>query len=211
MLKSPVCLLTCAAVFAAPLARADDTPSVAPPPALTPSASGMSAADLSSLMHTWCDGERSSIIPFASTGVAGLAAGGMLLGSDSQVGHAAAWPLLTVGALEILAGIVFAARAGPHKAELDKLLAEDPAAFAQVERAHLHRIRDRFQPMLLIAEAMVTLAGGVTAGAGALRHQDTVTGLGIGIAIQGLALFILDWAVLDRARAYTTALDLFTP
>ena len=172
----------------------------------------LSPQQLSALMHTWCDGERLSIIPFASTGAATVIAGAAMLGgSDSAAAHGAAWPLLTVGALEILAGIVFAARAGPHQVTLDHLLAEDPKEFAKVERAHLHRIRDRFQPFLLIAEAAVTVVGGVTAGVGGYRHLDTVTGIGIGVAIQGLALFLLDWAVLDRARAYTSALDLFMP
>ena len=171
----------------------------------------LSAAELSGLMHTWSDGERSSIIPFAGTGAATAVAGGLLLGSDSAVARGCAWPLLTVGALEVLAGVFFAVRAGPHRVELDHLLAEDPQEFARVERAHLHRIRDRFQPVLLIAEAVVTVAGGAMAGIGAYRHQDALTGIGIGVSIQGLALFLLDWAVLDRARAYTSALDLFLP
>ncbi len=47
--------------------------------------------------------------------------------------------------------------------------------------------------------------------AGAFSHRDTLTGIGIGLAIQGLAMFLVDWAVLDRARAYATALDLFLP
>src|SRR6185312_11977867 len=104
-------------------------------------------------------------------------------------------------------GIFFAARAGPHKADLDRLLADNPQEFANVERAHLHRIRDRFQPLLLIAEAVITVAGGVIAGIGAYRRQDTLAGVGVGVGIQGLALFVLDWAVWDRAKAYTSALD----
>jgi hypothetical protein len=36
-------------------------------------------------------------------------------------------------------------------------------------------------------------------------------GVGLGFAVQGLVMFLLDWAVLDRASAYSTALSLFNP
>lgn len=68
-----------------------------------------------------------------------------------------------------------------------------------------------YQPILLIAEAAVSLGGGAMATAGALARRDILCGVGIGLAIQGLALFILDWAVLDRARGYAAGLELFLP
>lgn len=166
---------------------------------------------ISRLMHTDAEGERNSVIPFATMGVSTMLGGGLLLGTDSKIAQGAAWPLLTLGALELIGGVIFALRYGPHVRHLDALLASDPAEFARVERKRVHRIRDRFQPILLVVEAAICVGGGAMATAGALSHRDTLTGVGIGLAIHGLALFLIDWAVLDRARAYATALDLFMP
>lgn len=41
--------------------------------------------------------------------------------------------------------------------------------------------------------------GAARGGSGALRHEDSVEGVGVGLAIQGLVFFLVDWAVLDRA------------
>jgi hypothetical protein len=55
----------------------------------------------------------------------------------------------------------------------------------------------------------MTVAGGALAGGGALTSNDTVLGVGLGLAVQGLILFLLDWAVLDRAQAYQAVLALW--
>jgi hypothetical protein len=171
----------------------------------------ISREQIGRLMHTDAEGERNSVIPFATMGAATMIGGGLLLATDSKVGQGAAWPLLTIGALEIIGGVIFALRYGPHVRHLDALLASDPAEFARAERKRVYRIRDRYQPILLVTEAVICVAGGSMAAAGAVARRETLTGVGIGLAIQGLALFLIDWAVLDRARAYATALDLFTP
>ncbi len=156
-------------------------------------------------------GEGLSVIPFATMGTATVLSGSLLLATDNKVAQGAAWPLIGFGALEIIGGLVFAVRSASQTRELDALLASDPAEFARVEQKRVYRIRDRFQPILLVAEAVICVGGGAMATAGAVSHRDTLTGVGIGIAIQGLALFLIDWAVLDRARAYATALDMFVP
>jgi hypothetical protein len=73
------------------------------------------------------------------------------------------------------------------------------------------RITNRFQPILLAVEGALSVGGGAFAGVGALRHDELMLGLGVGFAIQGLVMFLLDWAVLDRASAYATALSVFRP
>ena len=171
----------------------------------------ISREQMAAMMRNDAMGERYSLIPFATMGAATMIGGGLLLSTDNKVGQGAAFPLLTIGALEVLAGIFFALRSGPHMRHLDELLAADPQEFSRIETKRVHRIRDRFQPLLLIAEAAICVGGGAMATAGAFAHRDTLTGVGIGLSIQGLALFLIDWAVLDRARAYATALDMFAP
>ncbi len=112
---------------------------------------------------------------------------------------------------ELAAGLAFNLSNAARADRLDHELDTDPVGFAHAERKKLHRIRDLYQPALLSLEAAVAVGGGVTAVAGSAKHNDTVLGLGLGLAIQGLVLFLLDWSVLDRARPYAAALDLFLP
>jgi hypothetical protein len=90
-------------------------------------------------------------------------------------------------------------------------LTANPAEFAKSERERVARVTSRFQPILLAVEGALSAGGGVFAGLGALRRDDLMLGVGLGFAVQGLVMFLLDWAVLDRASAYATALSLFRP
>jgi hypothetical protein len=170
----------------------------------------LSSAQMSELLRAYGEGETSASIPFFTTGAVGVASGAVLLGQGGKMGHGAAWPLLSVGGVEMLAGALLATRSG-HFEALQAQLGRDPQAFAREERHHLYLIRDRYQPFLLSLEAAVAVAGGVMAGLGSSQQQPTLEGVGIGLALQGVALFLLDWAVLDRARAYLSALALFLP
>ncbi len=164
-------------------------------------------------MHAYVSGERASLLPFGFTAAATLATGSVLLaqGDSSRVTWGAGWPLLTLGVAELAAGLAFNLQNASRAAALDRLLAEDPKAFADHERKKLDRIRHLFQPLLLGVEAAVAVGGGVSAAWGASSGSQTALGVGLGLAVQGLALFLLDWAVLDRASAYGAALDVFRP
>ena len=62
-----------------------------------------------------------------------------------------------------------------------------------------------------LVEAVITAAGLGTAGAGLLRKDDVLIGLGLGLAIEGLALFLIDWDVYERAKTYARGLEQFVP
>jgi hypothetical protein len=190
-----------------PDAAPQDDPGV-PPAHLMPrpivSAAGMSTERLRELMHTYVRGERQAGIPFAIAGVAQALTGGLLLTSDNNIAKGAAWPLLAFGVVEVAASLVLGVRSQQPK--LDKLLDEGVPQFLEHERKHAHRITHVFQPALLAVEAVVLGTGGALAAAGGFRHDDTMAGVGFGLAVGALALFLLDWSVLDRAQAYETAL-----
>ena len=182
------------------IARAED----APPQSLT-------AAQMAALMHTYVRGEQQASIPFAVSGAATVVAGGLLLHGGSDLERGAAWPLLGVGAIELVSGLVLAVRTGGHEAELSRTLAENAPEFARIERAHVDRIQNLFQPLLLSVEGAILAGGGIMAAVAAQHGSSTVEGVGLGLAVQGLVMFVLDWAVLDRARAYSTSLAEFHP
>lgn len=174
-------------------------------PVLVPSE--VKADPLAAAMHTWHRGERlSGFVPFLGAGVATVATGTVLLAQGSKLDVGAGVPLVAFGAIELLAGLYFGLSSYAKESALDALLITDRARFLEQERARVHRITSLFQPLLLAVEGALTVGGGVTAGVGALQRDDLAIGLGLGLAVQGLLFFVLDWAVLDRAQAYESAL-----
>ncbi|MBL8951554.1 MAG: hypothetical protein JNK82_12305 [Myxococcaceae bacterium] len=164
-------------------------------------------AVLRASMHTYVTGERRSIIPFAVSAVVTMTSGGLLLLSSDPIARGAAWPLLGFGVLELAAGLFFGIR--NERPKLDAQLDADPVGFVRDEREKMRRISRRNQPLLLALWSAVTAAGGVLAGVGAARDLPTVTGVGLGLVVQGLSFFLIDWAVLDRADEYLAVLDSF--
>jgi hypothetical protein len=160
-------------------------------------------------MRTYYGAEAWSVVPFAGVGVVTGVAGSVLaVAGKGGLEQGAGWPLLSVGVLEIAAGVIFNLRArGPHVTDLSHLLDADRAAFLVAEQAHLQRITTVFQPFLLVLEAAVTVLGSSLALVGAATGLRTIEGVGLGVGVQGLALFLLDWAVLDRSLAYGAVLD----
>lgn len=174
--------------------------------------STLTADQLRVHLHDYYRGERrSGFVPFVGTGAGSLVAGSLLLSSNTELGRGAGWTNLSFGVLEVAAGLYFALSSYGKERALDEALTADPAEFARSERARVARITDRFQPILLAVEGVLSVGGGALAGAGALRRDELMLGVGLGFAVQGLVMFLLDWAVLDRASAYATALSLFRP
>lgn len=162
---------------------------------------------IAAALKTWHRGERvSGFGPFLGAGLATAVSGSLLVTSPSELARSAGWPLLGFGALEVLAGLFFGFSSFPREAERLATLEHDRSDFLLSERARIGRITSTIQPILLTVEAVVAVGGGGLAGAGALTRNDLLLGLGLGFAVQGLVLFLLDWAVLDRAQAYATAL-----
>jgi hypothetical protein len=55
------------------------------------------------------------------------------------------------------------------------------------------------------------VGGLATAGAGLARKDDLLIGVGLGLAIEAIALFIIDWDVYERAKTYARSLERFVP
>ena len=190
------------AVLAVTLAQ---TP--APPEAV------MSTEQVKAAMHNYVSGERLTLIPFGVSGIANIATGSVFIAQGNS--HHLTWDAgitaLVFGIVELAAGIGFNLSNATKAEKLDALLLEDQKKFAETERKRLERIRDFNQPLLLGVEAAVLVGGGITAGVGAANKSDGTLGLGLGLAVEALVLFVLDWTVLDRARGYASVLEAFTP
>ena len=180
-------------------------------PSLVPTAS-LTTDQVRVHLHDYYRGERlSGFLPFVGSGAGSLVAGTLLVTSGTEVGRGSGWVNVSFGVLEVVAGLYFALSSYGKERTLDEALTASPADFARDERERVARITHRFQPILLAVEGALSVGGGALAGAGALRRDELMLGVGIGFAVQGLVMFLLDWAVLDRASAYATALSLFRP
>lgn len=179
--------------------------------ALADEAPRLTVEQLRPHVHAYFEGERWAGLPFGVAGAGALAGGILLATSGSELGRSAGWVNIGFGALELAAGLVLFLATPARLRSLDAQLTEDPAAFAAKEQARVTRIRTLFQPVLLGVWAAAGVAGGVVAGVGALRQDEVMLGLGLGLALQGLVFFLLDWAVLDRANAYAVPLGQFRP
>ncbi|MBL8913558.1 MAG: hypothetical protein JNM17_22855 [Archangium sp.] len=191
-------------------AIAQDAPVAPTTETLTPAAASAPERDvLREQLHLWHRGERiSGFVPFVGSGVASALAGTFLVTSDSNAARGGGWVVLGFGVLEIAAGLVFALSSFSAETRRDLELTQDRPAFIEREKARLKRITTLYQPLLLGVEAAVAVGGGVTAGIGGLRRDEVMVGVGLGLAVQGLIFFLLDWAVSDRANAYALALGL---
>ena len=179
----------------------------APVPSDAPPQGNVPSAALRAAMHTYVRGERRSIIPFGVAALASITAATVLFIPNEPIARGAAWPMLGFGVLELAAGVFFGLR--DEQPKLDRRLDEDPAAFVREERQKVERISHRNQPVLLGIWSAVMAAGGVMAGVGAAKGLGTLEGVGLGLAVQALAFFLIDWAVLDRADDYLAVLRSF--
>jgi hypothetical protein len=157
-------------------------------------------------MHTYYSGEALAGIPFLGAGLASAVAGAGLLLSRDTTARGAAVPMFGFAAIEAAFGIYLAIRNPLRLTEFDTQITVNPNAFVTSERLKLKNIVHTYQPILLAVWAAASAAGGAFAIAGHVSSDRTMIGVGLGLAVQGLVMFLLDWTVLDRARAYETAL-----
>ncbi len=162
-------------------------------------------------LHTYYSGEALAGIPFVSAGLASAGTGTGLFLTGDLTARGAAWPMFGFAALETAFGLYLAINNSLRLTKFDAELTANPDAFVAGERARMKNIVHLYQPILLGLWAAVSAAGGAFATAGHFTRDSAMAGVGLGLAVQGLVMFLLDWTVLDRARAYENALLHFRP
>ncbi len=192
-------LAAAAVALSAGAARAGEG---APPPPL-------GAAALSADLHLYFEGEVREASVFAGAGMAAAAVASVLL-EHPGVGRGAAYPLIGVGIIQIAAGLVLHLRTDAQVAKLDALLASDPAALRAAELRRMERVVVQFL-VLEVVELALAAGGAGMAIAGAALDEELLTGIGVGLGIQALVMFGLDWLAHRRASRYLASLRRFEP
>lgn len=183
-------------------AHAEDegpAPVMAPPPPST------EPADLA--MKRYFRGEITGGLTLIGMGAVGLGVGTTLLvtadGRDGRRG--AAYPLLGIGALHVIAGIFVDVASIKRVRKFGPAIASDPEGFIRREEKRMRGVSTQFL-VLKIVEG-VGIAGSI--GLAAYAHETErplLTGFGIALASEFAATLIFDIVAARRASRYRTAL-----
>ena len=141
-------------------------------------------------------------------GAPGVALGGGLLAYDSEFGRGFAYPVLIIGALEMIGGLLFYARTNRQVQKLDEGLLHDTWATRNLELKRIRRVNLEFS--LIQALEITLLVGGVgMAAAGAATRNPTLSGVGVGIGVESAGLLVFDLFAGKRALRWRSSLERF--
>jgi hypothetical protein len=159
-------------------------------------------------LHLYFAGERAEGVPFLGAGLAAFATGGVLFSRRTALARGAAWPIVVIGVIQTGAGIVVYSRTDAQVGRLDEQMARDPGALRSEELARMQRVNTEF--VILKWTELGLAAGGVALTTyGIAQDDDTLKGVGLGLAAQATVMLILDLFAGGRADRYTDALDRF--
>jgi hypothetical protein len=176
-------------VLAAPIAAAGDAPS-----------------DPAVPMQEYFDGEKRGGLWLLAMGAAGVGSGAYLHSRDTDRATGASYSLIGFGAVHLLAGgyVYFASdrRIDAFRRDIDA----DPGAFVDRERQRVRGVETQFLVLKIVEGVMI--AGGIgLAVYGEREDEPTLTGVGVGVAIEAGATLLFDIVASRRAGRYRRALD----
>ncbi len=181
-------------------AAADDTASTTVAP--------VDAAGMTRAMHHYFSGEKGEGVWFMTAGFSAIAAGGLLYSRRSDLARGAMYPVVAVGVLQLVVGVAVYFRTDAQVSRLDHALEVDAREYRTHELERIRRVNREFT-FLKWTEIGLAAGGVGLAVVGAQTNRDTLKGIGIGLAVQSVAMLALDLLAADRAHEYTDALGNF--
>jgi hypothetical protein len=159
---------------------------------------------------SYYDGEALSAYVILGFSVAYLGAGVPLVTLNSDFARGLGVPLLSLGVLEGIGGILYAVQTHAELVHYRAVLANDPEGFRKEELTHIEGTRSRFIYYRSV-ELALTLAGLGFGTYGFIANQDLYKGLGIGLFAIGLPFLIIDTINNSRLGRYYSRLQRFDP
>lgn len=156
-------------------------------------------------MKTYFEGESAEAWAFGGLGATSLASGAVLLSRGETAATGAAVPLFAVGLVQLALGIAQGIRTPPQILSLETQLSKNPKDYARAERSRMERVMSGFAVYKAI-EVGLFFGGVGLAGVGGVVRSDFALGAGFSLALESLAMLILDFFAEARGRAYETAL-----
>jgi hypothetical protein len=175
---------------------------------LRPTLAAGEGAPVGEAMEDYFAGEQRGGLVLLAMGAAGLGSGGVLITRDSDVATGMSYPLLGLGVVHAAAGafVILSSRARVRRFRGE--VATDPGAFATTEQARMRGVQTQFF-VLEIVEAVLVAGGIGLAIYGDRSDRPTLTGVGVGVAIEAAATFAFDFVAGRRAARYVGRLSVF--
>lgn len=151
-------------------------------------------------MHTYFDLEKTAAL-YGMLG-AGVAGGtGAYLITQNDLSKGIGYSLMGVGVIGLVVGGTVYWRTDAQQAKLEKQLAANPHDYKRFEGARMKNVNNQFT-ILKIAEISLFAGGVATAVVGITQNSDLTTGIGIGLTLDALLLFVFDYFAESRAHVY---------
>lgn len=156
-------------------------------------------------LRSYFAAEQRGGLVLMAMGAPAVALGAGLLVDTPDRWRGLAYPLLILGGVEFIGGLLFAARTPGQVRTLEHGLATQPKVALAGEWKRMQRVHRQFL-VLEIVEVLLMTGGLALAATGGATKTDTLTGVGIGLAIEGSGLLVFDVFAAARARRYSDSL-----
>jgi hypothetical protein len=170
-------------------------------------------AEAKAVMHDYFDGEKLGGYVLVGMGIGGVASGTFLLGQHCPIRRGMAYPLITVGALHVIAGVYIGMASDKRIDDFGIEIDRDGQAWTRRERDRMDGVHTQFTVLKLVEVGLIAGGAGLAYWGYSKGHRR-VEGAGIGIAIEAALTLGFDIWASSRANDYRDKLgklDIVTP
>lgn len=160
--------------------------------------------------RSYYDAEVTTSFSFVAYGAVTGGAGAVALTQSGDFAHGFGWTSLIAGGVTALGGAAYGVAARVRGNYYTSLAEKDPVAFKREESERIAGTNGRFT-LYLGSEIAETIAGIGIATYGFAAKSDLAKGIGLGAAIQGIGLFVIDMPGAGRAARYQDDVRRFNP
>jgi hypothetical protein len=147
---------------------------------------------------------------FMGYGAVTAGAGAVSLTQSGDFNRGFGWSSLIAGGLTVLGGAAYGVAVKVRGDYYEGLAAKDPVQFKREESDRIEGTNKRFM-LYLGSEILEALAGIGVATYGFVAKDDLTKGIGVGAAIQGIGLLVIDAPGAGRAAKYQEDVRRFNP
>jgi hypothetical protein len=143
---------------------------------------------------------------YVGLGAAGIGTGIALATQGDPALAASGYPVMAIGAVQVVLGVVYLALTPAWRREARAQLARAPAVLRREEGARIASVEPLF-PYFKLGEAVVIATGLGLGSAGAATQHDVLLGAGTGLALSAVGQLTMEHLVHDVAKRYRRELE----
>lgn len=163
-------------------------------------------AEMIAEARTYFQAEKRGTAGFMFVGASSLVGSAFLaFGTSDDTAHGAAIPISVIGLAQMLVGGIVFFRTDRQLAKLEEQIRTDPNGYVTEELPRIERVNAMFGIYQLVELGLIAVGGGLAA-YGTAADTPWVEGVGYGLALQALVVFIGDTLAHQRAGRYESAI-----